>query len=107
MLGSQSVCKFRPNFLYALSGPGRKPMGLLQFIDYIKQKMGYKKCLVFCGEKKPQILSLTDANIDTFPCYASNDEKNIDVSKIKSEGKLIILLYTYQSIRVLAKTLIL
>jgi len=41
------------------------------------EKMGYKKCLVFCGEKKPQILSLTDANIDTFPCYASNDEKNI------------------------------
>ena len=25
----------------------------------------------------------TDANIDTFPCYASNDEKNIDVSKIR------------------------
>ncbi len=69
------------------------------------EKMGYKKCLVFCGEKKPQILSLTDANIDTFPCYASNDEKNIDVSKIKSKGKLIILLYTYQSIRVLAKEL--
>ena len=69
------------------------------------EKMGYKKCLVFCGEKKPQILSLTDANIDTFPCYASTDEKNIDVSKIKSKGKLIILLYTYQSIRVLAKEL--
>ena len=69
------------------------------------EKMGYKKCLVFCGEKKPQILSLTDANIDTFPCYVSNDEKNIDVSKIKSKGKLIILLYTYQSIRVLAKEL--
>ena len=43
----------------------------------IKEK-DYKKCLVFCGEKNPRILDLTDADIDTFPCYASNDEENID-----------------------------
>ena len=67
--------------------------------------MGYKKCLVFCGEKNPQILTLTDADIDTFPCYASHDEKNIDVSKVQDKDKLVILLYTHQSIRVLTKEL--
>tara|TARA_B100001996_G_scaffold144995_1_gene110378 strand:- start:464 stop:1162 length:699 start_codon:yes stop_codon:yes gene_type:complete len=69
------------------------------------EERGYKKCLVFCGEKNPQILTLTDADIDTFPCYASHDEKNIDVSKVQDKDKLVILLYTHQSIRVLTKEL--
>ena len=42
--------------------------------------MDYKKSLVLCGEKNPRIITMTDPEIDTFPCYASNDETNIDVS---------------------------
>ena len=73
--------------------------------DAIKE-MGYKKCLVFCGEKNPCILTLTDADIDTFPCYASHDEMNIDVSKIRDKKKLVILIYTHQSLKVLMKQLV-
>ena len=72
--------------------------------DVIKKK-GYKKCLVFCGEKNPRITAMTDADIDVFPCYASHDEKNIDVSKIRDKNKLVILIYTHQSLKVLMKEL--
>jgi len=69
------------------------------------QEMDYKKCLVFCGEKNPRIITMTDADIDTFPCYASHDETNIDVSKIRDKDKLVILIYTHQSLKVLMKVL--
>ena len=69
------------------------------------KEMGYKKCLVFCGEKNPRLITLTDADIDTFPCYASHDETNIDVSKIKDKDKLVILIYTHQSLKILMKEL--
>ena len=70
----------------------------------IKEK-GYKKCLIFCGEKKPRILSLTDIEIDTFPCYASHDEAKIDLSKIQDQDKLVVLIYTQQSLEVLVREL--
>jgi uroporphyrinogen-III synthase len=70
----------------------------------IKEK-GYKKCLVFCGDKNPRIISLTDSDIDTFPCYASHNETIIDIAKIRDKDKLIILIYTHQSLKVLIKEL--
>ena len=72
--------------------------------DVIKE-MGYKKCLVFCGGKNPRILTLTNAHIDTFPCYASHDEMSIDFLKIRDKRKLVILIYTHQSLKVLMKQL--
>ena len=74
-------------------------------IANVIKEMGYKKCLVFCGEKNPRIMTMTDADIDTFPCYASNDETNIDVSQIRDKDKLVILIYTHQSLKVLMKEL--
>ena len=70
------------------------------------KEMGYKKCLVFCGDKNPRIISLTDSDIDTFPCYASHDEMNIDFLKIRDKKKLVILIYTHQSLKVLMKQLV-
>ena len=70
----------------------------------IKEK-DCKKCLVFCGKKSPRILNLTDVDIDTFPCYESNDEASIDLSKIKNENKLVVLIYTQQSLEVLMREL--
>ena len=61
------------------------------------EEKDYKKCLVFCGEKSPRILDLSVTEIDTFPCYASNDEENINLSGIKNENKLVVLIYTQQS----------
>ena len=69
------------------------------------KEMGYKKCLVFCGEKDPRITAMTNADVDTFPCYASHDENNIDVSEIRDKDKLVILIYTHQSLKVLMKEL--
>ena len=66
---------------------------------------GYKKCLVFCGQKNPRLLSLTDADIDTFACYESQNESRIDLSLTKNENKLIILIYTHQSLEVLFEEL--
>ena len=74
-------------------------------IANVIKEMGYKKCLVFCGEINPRIITMTDADIDTFPCYASNDETNIDVSQIRDKDKLVILIYTHQSLKVLMKEL--
>lgn len=70
----------------------------------IKER-GYKKCLVFCGQKNPLLLSLTDAYIDTFACYESQNESRIDLSFTKNEDKLIILIYTQQSLEVLFEEL--
>ena len=74
-------------------------------LAHVIKEMDYKKCLVFCGEKNPRILDLTDADIDTFPCYASNDEENIDLSTIKNENKLVVLIYTQQSLEILMREL--
>lgn len=70
----------------------------------IKER-GYKKCLVFCGQKNPLLLSLTDAYIDTFACYESQSESRIDLSFTKNEDKLIILIYTQQSLEILFEEL--
>ena len=70
----------------------------------IKER-GYKKCLVFCGQKNPLLLSLTDAYIDTFACYESQNESRIDLSFTKNEDKLIILIYTQQSLEILFEEL--
>ena len=64
------------------------------------KKMGYKKCLVFCGDKNPRIATMTDAELDSFPCYASHDETNIDFSTIRDESNLEVLIYTHQSLKV-------
>ena len=74
-------------------------------IANVIKEMDYKKCLVFCGEKDPRILTLTDAEIDTFSCYASLDEMSIDFSKIRDRDKLVILIFTHQSLKVLMKEL--
>ena len=70
----------------------------------IKER-GCKKCLVFCGQKNPRLLSLTDADIDTFACYESQNESRIDFSLTKNENKLVILIYTQQSLEVLFEEL--
>ena len=70
--------------------------------ELIKKKK-YKKCLVFCGKKNPQILATTDADIDVFPCYESHDKKDIDFAQIKGINKLIILIYTQQSLEILVR----
>ena len=72
-------------------------------ISKLIAKKDYRKCIVFCGDKAPQLLSITNADIDVFPCYESQDKKNIDFGKIKELDKSIILIYTNQSLEILVK----
>jgi uroporphyrinogen-III synthase len=92
----ESLLKFQ---LTSSTPPTFDSAGLANVI----KEMGYKKCLVFCGEQNPRIVTMTDADIDAFPCYASHDEINVDVSKIRNETKLVVLIYTHQSLKVLIK----
>jgi uroporphyrinogen-III synthase len=92
----ESLLKFQ---LTSSTPPTFDSAGLANVI----KEMGYKKCLVFCGEQNPRIVTMTDADIDAFPCYASHDETNVDVSKIRNETKLVVLIYTHQSLKVLIK----
>jgi uroporphyrinogen-III synthase len=92
----ESLLKFQ---LTSSTPPTFDSAGLANVI----KAMGYKKCLVFCGEQNPRIVTMTDADIDAFPCYASHDEINVDVSKIRNETKLVVLIYTHQSLKVLIK----
>lgn len=72
-------------------------------ISKLITKKDYRKCIVFCGDKAPQLLSMTNADIDVFPCYESQDKKNIDFAKIKKLDESIILIYTHQSLEILVK----
>ena len=74
-------------------------------ISNLIKKRAYRKCLVFCGDKSPQLISMTDAEIDIFPCYKSHDKKNVDFKKIKKLDRSVILIYTHQSLEVLVKNL--
>jgi len=92
----ESLLKFQ---LTSSTPPTFDSAGLVNVI----KEMGYKKCLVFCGEQNPRIVTMADADIDAFPCYASHDETNVDVSKIRNETKLVVLIYTHQSLKVFIK----
>ena len=74
-------------------------------ISNLIKKRTYRKCLVFCGDKSPQLISITDAEIDIFPCYKSQDKKNVDFERVKKLDKSIILIYTHQSLEILVKNL--
>ena len=69
------------------------------------KKRTFRNCLVFCGDKPPQLISMTDAEIDIFPCYKSQDKKNVDFERIKKLDKSVILIYTHQSLEILVKHL--
>jgi len=74
-------------------------------ISNLIKKRAYRKCLVFCGDKSPQLISMTDAEIDIFPCYKSLDKKNVDFKRIKKLDGSVILIYTHQSLEILVKNL--
>ena len=74
-------------------------------ISNLIKKRTFRKCLVFCGDKPPQLTSMTDTEIDIFPCYKSKDKKNVDFERIKKLDKSVILIYTHQSLEILVKNL--
>jgi len=73
--------------------------GLAVLID----KSKHEKCLIFCGEKKPQLSLHTQIKLDTFSCYKVVDEESLDLGRIIAKQKAIFLVYNMQTLEVLVR----
>ena len=73
--------------------------GLAVLIEQSK----HEKCLIFCGEKKPQLSLHTQIKLDTFSCYKVVDEESLDLGRIIRKRKAIFLVYNMQTLEVLVR----
>jgi len=73
--------------------------GLAVLID----KSKHEKCLIFCGEKKPQLSLHTQIKLDTFSCYKVVDNESLDLGRIIRNQKAIFLIYNMQTLEVLLR----
>jgi|TARA_B110000438_G_scaffold184321_1_gene176050 uroporphyrinogen-III synthase len=73
--------------------------GLAELIEQSK----YEKCLVFCGDKKPQLNLHTQVELDTFSCYKVVDEESDELNTIIRNRKAIFLIYNIQTLEVLIR----
>ena len=78
---------------------GFNSAGLAELIEQGK----HKKCLIFCGEKQPQLSFHTPVILDTFSCYKVVDEESDELSQIIENRKAIFLIYNIQTLEVLVK----
>lgn len=69
------------------------------------QQNNYQKCLVICGEKKPRLIKLTQATINTFSCYESVIEESTDILEIPNNQRIIMLIFTLQSLKIALRKL--
>ena len=74
-------------------------IGLATLIEQSK----HEKCLIFCGEKKPQLSLHTQIKLDTFSCYKVVDEECLDLDQIIKKPKAIFLVYNMQTLEVLVR----
>jgi uroporphyrinogen-III synthase len=63
----------------------------------------YEKCLIFCGEKKPQLSLHTQIQLDTFSCYRVEDEESHGLNRITGNERAIFLVYNIQTLEVLVR----
>ena len=68
----------------------------------IEQKK-HKKCLIFSGEKEPQLTLHTEAELDTFSCYRVTDEDSVEFDPITKNQEAIFLVYNIQTLEVLVR----
>ena len=73
--------------------------GLATLIEQSK----HEKCLIFCGEKKPQLRLHTQIKLDTFSCYKVVDEEGLDLDQIIKKPKAVFLVYNMQTLEVLIR----
>ena len=73
--------------------------GLATLIEQSK----HEKCLIFCGEKKPQLSLHTQIKLDTFSCYKVVDEEGLNLGQIIKKPKAIFLVYNMQTLEVLVR----
>ena len=63
----------------------------------------HKRCLIFSGEKEPQLILHTEAELDTFSCYRVTDENSIEFDHMTKNQEAIFLIYNNQTLEVLVK----
>jgi len=63
----------------------------------------YKKCLIFCGEKKPQLSLHTQIKLDMFSCYKVVEGDCLELNHITLNQKTIFLVYNMQTLEVLVR----
>jgi len=68
----------------------------------IKSKQ-YKKCLIFCGDKAPQLKQHTSTELEVFSCYQVLDEQAHQLHKVMASKRVIILIYNIQALEALVK----
>jgi len=68
--------------------------GIAQMIES-KQ---YKKCLIFCGDKAPQLQQHTSAELEVFSCYQVLEEQAHQLHKVMTSKRIIILIYNIQTL---------
>jgi uroporphyrinogen-III synthase len=74
--------------------------GLAELIEQGK----HEKCLIFCGDKQPQLSLHTPAILDTFSCYKVVDEESDKLCNISGNRKAIFLVYNIQTLEVLVRS---
>tara|TARA_B110000305_G_scaffold241091_1_gene313791 strand:- start:1712 stop:2416 length:705 start_codon:yes stop_codon:yes gene_type:complete len=75
--------------------------GIAQMIES-KQ---YKKCLIFCGDKAPQLQQHTSAELEVFSCYQVLEEQAHQLHKVMTSKKVIILIYNIQTLEAIVKNI--
>ena len=75
--------------------------GIAQMIES-KQ---YKKCLIFCGDKAPQLQQHTSAELEVFSCYQVLEEQAHQLHKVMTSKRVIILIYNIQTLEAIVKNI--
>ncbi|MDA7851890.1 uroporphyrinogen-III synthase [Gammaproteobacteria bacterium] len=75
--------------------------GIAQMIES-KQ---YKKCLIFCGDKAPQLQQHTSAELEVFSCYQVLEEQAHQLHKVITSKRIIILIYNIQTLEAIVKNI--
>ena len=70
----------------------------------IKSKQ-YKKCLIFCGDKAPQLQQHTSAELEVFSCYQVLEEQAHQLHKVMTSKRIIILIYNIQTLEAIVKNI--
>ncbi len=65
----------------------------------------YKKCLIFCGDKAPQLQQHTSAELEVFSCYQVLEEQAHQLHKVMTSKRIIILIYNIQTLEAIVKNI--
>lgn len=81
--------------------PNFNSAGIARLINTAK----YERCLIFCGDKIPQLTQYTSSSLETFSCYRVLNEEPSQLDQITKNAGVIILIYNIQTLEVLVNNI--